>query len=111
MPIELPLTVKGLDRGCALDTQKEETTEMPRCNPTDWRRFDSVSLNRGIQNIRPPVGLKHIIMTSGWFGFGCSITFNQGLSGMMRPPDLEVLALGDEFNHSMWGTTFSRTAT
>lgn len=57
--------------------------------------------NHSIENVRLPVGLKRLILTS--------YNFNESLAGVMWPPGLEELELGDGFNQPPEGITFPET--
>lgn len=66
--------------------------------------------NQNIENIRLPAGLKRLIVISG-----CRVVkrkicrFDRGLSGVIWPPGLEELVLGDKLNQSMKDTTFPKS--
>lgn len=60
--------------------------------------------NRSIENVRLPVGLKCLVLGSPY-----ESAFDKDLAGVIWPPGLEELTLGDCFDQPVEGTSFPET--
>ena len=98
-----PPTLKVLDLGDEFDHPIGEAGNVPLLPDGLEELRVGTSFNHGIENVRLPIGLKRLIIDKGnW-------RLNQGLAGVMWPPGLEELNLGNMFNQPLQDTTFPET--
>ena len=98
-----PPTLKVLDLGCSFDRPIGKDGDVALLPDGLEELRLGVAFNHSIKNIRLPAGLKCLIAGNE------HSAFNQDLTGVMWPPGLEELALGDCFDQPMEGTTFPET--